>query len=212
MVRVADQQTAEYTLPELGQVPFDFFDAAGKLTSGELAAFLNKQSNATKLTHKPTVTPAEAQAAPGQGTTPIIFGTVVGLEYDQTTDKAYRIFKIPDAFVGDASFHIHWTKSADGDEQGNSVRWRFTYTVFNGSSQDVALVTPTILTVDDAYDDGSVDGTRVVYRTSFVDAPGFLARNYVGLCVDYDSGNSNLATSNPVLVSADLVMREYINK
>lgn len=169
--------------------------------------------NTTRLTHKPTVTPAESTSAPGQGPTPILLGTVLGLHYDNTTDASYRIFKIPSTFVGDASFHIHWTKSANAAETGNTVRWRISYTVFQGNNAEIANgVSPTVLTVDDTYDDSGSDTSRIVYRTPNIVVTDFVPAYYVGLCVDYVSGSTTLSTSNPVLISADLLLREYINQ
>lgn len=203
---------AEYPVPASGEVPDDFFDAAGKITSGELAALLNQISNETRFNHLPIVSPSDATPQPGQGPAPIVIGTVIGFEYDQAADKSYALFKIPRSFVGDASFHVHWTKSGNASEQGNVVRWRLTYTVFDGMTEEIANATPTVLTIDDTYEDGAADSSRIAYMTPFIAAPGFIGGYYVGLCVDFDSGGTTLALSNPVLVSADMVFREYVNK
>lgn len=159
--------------------------------------------------HYPIVSAARSRAQPGQGPDPLVINTLVGLEYATGGDAAYRTFKIASTFAGDASFHIHWTKSANADESGNAVTWRVSYVIFAGSGDDIGLLTPTVLTGASTYSDGSVDGTRVVYRTSNLAATGFIPEYYVGMKVDIAS--STLSTSNPVLISADLIMSQYIN-
>lgn len=163
----------------------------------------------TRTFHKPTITPSEAEVAPGAGPSPVVFGTVMGLDFDNPTDKAYRVLKIDTNFVGNASFHVHWTKSGDANESGNTVRWRLSYTVFNGNSDEVALVAPTIITFDDTYDDSGTT-SRIIHRSPNIDATGFQAGYYVGLCLDYDNANTTLA-STPVAISADLLWEGTVN-
>jgi hypothetical protein len=203
------------TPPPIGEVPENYFTGGRHIISGELPAHLNLIGNATRVTHTPVITPDSSTPQPGQGPTPVIIGTWAALQYDQAIDKSYRLYKIPGAYVGPAVFHIHWTKSADGDEGGNSVRWRISYTLatgFPGLAEDIVLPTPTVVTVDDTYDDASTDSSRFMHTTADTPLPGFERFKYVGICVDYDSGNTTLATSDPVLVSLDLLLTESINK
>lgn len=166
--------------------------------------------NATRIFHKPTITPSEAEVAPGQGPSPVVFGTVMGLHYDNATDKAYRVLKIDSNFTGTASFHVHWTKSGDLNESTNTVRWQLSYTVFNGSSDEVALVAPTVLTWDDTYDDAGTT-SRIVYRTGNETAAGFVAGYYVGICLEYVAGGTTIS-GGPVVISADLLWEGSINQ
>lgn len=201
----------EYPIPTLGEIPADFFEGAGKITSGELASVLNAISNETRVHHEPIVSASRSTPAPGQGPQPIVIGTLVGLNFDTVNDAAYRMFKIPDTYVGDASFHIHWTKSANGAENGRNVRWRLQYVVFNGHDEP-ATITPTEITADDVYEDDSTDATRIIYRTANLPAEGFIAGYYLGLRVDYVPASTTLQTSTPVLISVDSLMRLNLNK
>ena len=171
----------------------------------------------TRVFHKPTITPAVSVSAPGLGPQPIVFGTVMGLDFDTATDAAYRILKIPSNIVeaGNeagiapfASFHVHWTKSGDLDASADTVRWRLSYTVFDGSSDEVALVTPTVIEWDDVYDDAGTT-TRIVYRTGNMDVTGFVPNYYVGLMLEYVPANTTLST--PVVISTDLLWRGWLN-
>ena len=168
--------------------------------------------NATALVHTSMVTPSRSALQPGKGPSPIVFGTTIGLDYTAVDDASYRVFKIPEEYVGDASFHVHWTKSGDASEAGNVVRWRVSYTVWAGSGGQIATVAPTVVTSDSTYADASTDTTRIVYRTVNIAASGFVADYYVGLKVDYDAAGTTLATSTPVLVSCDLIYRKQINR
>lgn len=176
-----------------------------------LESSITSLEGATRIFHKPTVTPSDALPQPGQGPQPIVFGTVMGLEYDNANDRAFRILKIDDNFVNDnATFHVHWTKSGDIDESGNGVRWRLSYTVFDGASDEVALVTPTVIEWADTYIDSGTT-SRIIYRTPDIAATGFVAGYYLGLVLEYVDSETTL-TSNPVVVSADLLWEGTVNQ
>lgn len=178
-------------------------------------------ANASQIIHKPTITPGEGTSAPGQGPTELVIGTFLGLHFDNTTDRAYRVMKIDGTFIpggagpaGDgtnASFHIHWTKAVDTDQSGATVRWRLSYTVspLNGTD-DIAGATPTVIEWDDTYDDGGTT-SRIVYRTDNGAAIGFTPLYYVGLCLEYVPANTTLA-GGPVVISTDLLFRNEINR
>ena len=180
--------------------------------------------NTTAVIHKPTITLGDAEPQPGAGPAPIVFGTIMGLHYDNITDAAFRLIKIDTSFVSDelgpggsdsganASFHVHWTKSSAGDESGSTVRWILSYTVFDGATEEIANgVTPTVLTFDDTYVDNNTGDSRVAYRTVNVPAPGLRPGYYVGVKLEYDDGNTTL-TGGPVVISTDLLFRNRINR
>lgn len=196
----------------LAEEPFDaLLGVSGTIkTNGSIVA----NQDQTKTIHKPTITPDNSQTAPGLGPQPIAFGSVMGLEFDNpATDSAYRIMKIDDTFSGDgsgnnASFHIHWTKSGDVNENGNTVRWKLSYTVFNGTSDDVNA-TPTELIFDDTYEDSGTT-SKIVHRTTNITASGFIPNYYLGVKIETMVTGSTLS-SNAVLISCDLLFSNYIN-
>jgi hypothetical protein len=138
-------------------------------------------------------------------------------EFTLDTDAAYRLFKIPSTFVGDPRFHIHWTKESgaggNGDESGNTVRWRISYTIFQSTSS-IAVdinVAATVVDLDDTYDDAGTT-TRIAYRTPNVDAVGFVAGYYMGICVEAVTPAGSAMTAEPALVTVDLTFTEFINQ
>ena len=170
----------------------------------------------TSILHKPTITPATAGFGSGNAPVTQAFGTVLGLHYDQPTDVAYRIIKVPNNLVvaGNtaaveplASLHIHWTKSNDLAQSGATVRWRISYTVFNGYDDDVS-VAPTVIDFDDTYDDAGTT-THIVHRTGNVDLVGLVPGYYIGFQLEYVTANTTLV--DPVCISADMLWRGWIN-
>jgi len=167
---------------------------------------------ATRLIHEPTITAGRAVSSPGQGPQPTSFGTLMTLAFtpDDTTDRAFRIFKIPTSYVSSASFHVHWTKSGDANELNKNVRWRLAYTVFNGSS-DIGNGIANIIEFEDTYPDSGTT-TRIVHRTSDLTAAGFVAGYYVSIYIEAISPISGTAmSSEPALLSLDLRYRASIN-
>ena len=176
--------------------------------------------NGTPLTdvtgtyHEPTITAEAGTNAPGQAPNLTVIGSLLVAQFTLNTDAAYRVFKIPSSFVGDPAFHVHWTKEegvgGNGDESGNAVRWKISYTVFPGSGNDVN-VAPTVIEVEDIYDDAGTT-TRLVYRTPNQAAVGFIANYYVGICVEAITPTGAALTAEPALVSVDLTFTQYINQ
>lgn len=166
----------------------------------------------TRVIHIDTVTPTDATPQVGQGPTPVVLGGASGalmaLHFDTTTDLAYRLIKIPSNYVGDASFHIHWTKGVNTNQAGATVRWRITYKVFNGASEEVTSGSQ-VLEFDDTYDDSGTT-TRVVYRTANGVATGFLPGYYVAVKLEYVPASTTLS-GGPVCVSADCLLRVTVN-
>jgi hypothetical protein len=188
----------------------DFIDQKLHLFDGSQSAV----RDATRTYHEPTVTPESNANAPGQQPSLGLIGTSLVAEYTVNTDTAYRIFKVPGNYVTGAAFHIHWTKESsaggDGDQSGNAVRWRISYTVSPGSGADIN-VAPTVIEVEDTYDDAGTT-TRIMHRTADMDAPGFIQNYYVTVCVEAITPVGAALTCEPALVTADLTYTEYINQ
>ena len=169
-------------------------------------------SEVTRTFHEPTFTPADSTNSPGQQATLGNIGANVVAEFTPDTDEGYKIFKIPNSYVGDAAFHIHWTKESgvggNSDESGNTVQWRISYHVWPGSGQDLN-VAPTVLDISDTYTDSGTT-TRIVERTANTPASGFVANYYVGIKVEVVGAGTTL-TCEPALVNLDMTFTEYIN-
>jgi hypothetical protein len=161
---------------------------------------------ATAMRHGVMVSAAKSRPQPGVGPNPALAGIVQGLEF-AAGEVAYKVRRIPSTFVSDASFHIHWTKSTDANEAGNSVRWRIRYVVFDGFSDDLA-VTPIELVTDSEYTDSGTT-SRIGLVTEDLPAV-FEAGHYLGMAVDFVDESTTLQ-GNPLLIGADVVMRERIN-
>lgn len=167
-------------------------------------------TNATRIIHTPGVTPTSATFVPGLAPEVVKYGTTVALHYKKNNDKVYGYAKIPTTYVSDASFHIHWTKFNDADESGRTVRWVLNYTVFDGTSQNIAVAPTGTLNLNDTYDGASADTTRIVYRTPNAAAAGFVAGYYVSFEVGFDPAFTTL-TDRPVIISCDILTRQTIN-
>lgn len=181
-------------------------------TALEIEAEFPDGEEALRERHE-SITPSEyGSRAPGPQPDPVVYGTVFALEFTLNADTAYRVFKIPAHYVSDASFHIHWTKSDAGvDESGRNAKWRISYTVFNGTSDDV-IAAPTVLEAEDTYEDADSGGSRIVYRTPNLSAPGFIPNYYVGVCIEAVTPAGLALVNRPALVSMDLVWLETINQ
>lgn len=188
----------------------DFIDQKLHLFQGSQSA----TKDATRTYHEPTVTPESNANAPGQQPSLGLIGTSLVAEYTVNTDTAYRIFKVPSNYVTGAAFHIHWTKESgaggDGDQSGNAVRWRISYTVSPGNGADIN-VAPTVIEVEDTYDDAGTT-TRIMHRTTNIDAAGFIPNYYVAVCVEAITPVGAALTCEPALITADLTYTEYINQ
>lgn len=163
------------------------------------------------LYHDITGAGAFASRAPGQTATPIHFGTTLGAVYTPNVHEGYRTFKLSPKFAGNATFHIHWTKSTDANENGKAVRWRISYTVTDGTSQDINIA-PQVIELEDVYDDGGTT-TRIVHRTANTpDLVGAQPSYYLALKVEAITPNGTPLTADPVLISCDFRYDMYINK
>jgi hypothetical protein len=171
---------------------------------------LESLDTASRIVHTPGITPNSSTMVPGLGPEPVLLGTLLGLHYKRDDDLVYSYSKIQTSYLSDASFHVHWTKNVDTNQEGATVRWRLRYTVFNGIDDDVAAGPTGIIVWDDVYD---ADGTtsRVVYRTPNAAAVGFVAGHYVGMELGFVAANTTLA-DRPVVISCDILSRQSINE
>lgn len=166
-------------------------------------------NSATRVIHSPGITPTNATFIPGQSPEPVVYGPVVGLHYKKDDDVVYGYSKIQTSYVSDASFHVHWTKNVDTNQNGRTVRWVLKYKVFNGASQDVTAVPEQTLVWDAVYADTGLT-TRVVFRTPNAAASGFVAGYYVAYSLSFDPAHTTL-TGRPVVISCDILSRNTIN-
>lgn len=203
-----------HAMPELQQKWFDGVIEVVVSKDAAEESFINAKLHgtlATRIYHEPTVSAAVGTNAPGQQPSIIPIGSVLTAAFTIGADKAYRIFKIPGNFVSTPAFHVHWTKSSDAVETGNTVRWRLSYTVFPGNGADVN-VSPTVINFDDTYDDSGTT-SRIIYKTPDIAAIGFLPNYYIGIAIEAVAPLSGTPlTSEPALASVDLTYIEYINQ
>lgn len=188
----------------------DFIDQKLHLFNGSQSAI----KDATSTYHEPTLVPEFGTNAPGQQPDLALIGSTMVAQFTVNTDSAYRLFKVPSNYVTGAAFHVHWTKEegvgGDGDQSGNTVLWRISYTVMQGNGTDIN-VAPTVIDIPDTYDDSGTT-TRVTHRTADVSAPGFIAGYYVGMCIEAATPGGSALTCEPALITADLTYTQYINQ
>jgi hypothetical protein len=163
---------------------------------------------ATRTYHEPVLRPSSAVNF--GSTTPIQFGVLLLTAFTLNTDGAWQQFRIPTSYVDSAAFHVHWSKTTDANNLNRFVRWRISYTVFNGIDQ-VGNGTATVLETENAYLDSGTT-TRVVYRSPNLDASGFIAGYYVAVMVQAVTPVGAALTGEPGLFALDLTYREYINQ
>ncbi len=168
--------------------------------------------NDTRTLHEPTITAGRGTSSPGQGPTYLVSGALLMLQFtpDITTDRTYRMFKIPTNYVSSPSIHVHWTKTGDQNEFGKNVRWRVGYTIYDGLTQDGSQPVSTV-EVEDTYEN-SGSASRYVHRTPNVSLTGFIAGYYVSMYIEAISPTGSALVSEPGLVSMDLMYRAYINQ
>lgn len=105
---------------------------------------------------------------PGLNPTFMAKGCLFYVAFTLDTDIAYRNCRIPITYHGDdASFCIHWTKSTDNNQFGNTVRWRFSYNIYNGGDGEDAAGVDQVYLHDDTYQ-GTEDEERLVQKSPYV--------------------------------------------
>jgi hypothetical protein len=204
--------TTEFVQDTVNAQTVQWGDITGTLSNQtDLQNALNAKAdlNTTYLLHEPMITSSVSSSSPGQIPDPyLISPALLGLKFI-ATDEAYRMFRIQSVYAGEASLHVHWTKSDNINESGKVVKWRVQYCVFPGNNGNPS----TIYEVSDidTYESSDLN-SRIIYRTANMDISAQLQAGwYVGVKVDYVSGETTLISS-PVLVSLDLLVRNYINK
>jgi hypothetical protein len=190
-----------------------FMSPTDKTTIDNLPAVV-ADAGTIRLHHESIVRADSGSNSPGQQPDLEVIGDTLVAEYTLNTDSAYRMFKIPAYYVTGAAFHAHWTKESgiagNGNELGNAVRWRVSYKVWAGEGTDIN-VAPTIVELDDAYNDGG-STTRITQRTANVAAAGFVANYYLSVKVEAVTPDGTALTCEPALISIDLTYDEYINQ
>lgn len=171
---------------------------------------------ATSSKHMDIGTAASLTPGPGVGTPDAhVAGNLVYLEFNQPTDVAFRIFKVGRDFASNPSLHIHWTKSQNINESGNTARWRIDYTVYTsttGVAGNGAAVGAFVDTGTLTYVGGDANTDRLVYRTSDLPLVGIAAGQYLTIKVSALTPASGTPVTKPGLVSMDFVYNGYINK
>lgn len=195
-------------------VALSHFAGGANLTegSGSLAELLNNLDGRLGTYHIPIASVSQADGPPGtvpdvQADGPLaylLFDGLVGVQ------KVYRVYKVPSYFVDGMAMHIHWTKSDDVDRNGETVKWRVSYKVFNGRDED-GDSGGTVLDLDDAFADTGTT-TRVVHRTLDVPLVGVIANYYVSISIEKVAPGAGTPMGSPGLVSADLTFTGLANR
>lgn len=181
----------------------DHFEGGANLTSQQdkdLRDIINQL--AFKNVHEGVVTPGRSDGPPGQQPQIEVKGALAYLTFTVDTDAAYRLYKIPNGFKSAPTAHVHWTKNQDTDQSTKEVRWRLTYNVFNGHSEDGADGGVVSVNLDDVYDDAGTT-SRIVYCTEDVPLVGIVADYYLTMKIEAITP-AGVALVEPGLVSLDL--------
>lgn len=160
------------------------------------------------FTHSPIVTPSVGGTVPALQPTNVTVNALLLQSYTVNLDAAWRQFKVPIGYLSDASIHVHWSKTGNGNESGKTVRWKISYSVFNGENEDGAG-TPTVITIDDTYLDSGTT-TRIIYQTESVALVGFTPDDYVSMKIEAITPAGVPMASEPGLFALDLVMKQLL--
>lgn len=166
--------------------------------------------NHVRRYHVPLVTPTTVKSGPGKEPTTVVVSTLVLAAFTLGVDDGYRQFKIPHTYVGSPSIHIHWSKTGDANEQTKTVRWRVTYSVFDGETEEATGITGQV-DLDGTYLNSGTT-TRIVYETADAALTGFVAGHYCSMKVEAVTPGGVAMVSEPGLFALDLEYNEYINK
>lgn len=165
--------------------------------------------NATRIIHEPIVTSSVSSSSPGKIPDLYLVGTTtLGLMF-APTDEVYKIFRTQSTYVGNASLHIHWTKSDNINEAGKVVKWRVEFSVFECIDGDISVIHEVS---DISTYTSSELNSRIIYRTANMDISSFITSSqYVSIKVDYIPNETTLVSA-PVLISVDLITQNKINE
>jgi hypothetical protein len=148
--------------------------------------------------------------APAKTPDLVQYGPMLALEFTVNVDDAHVIYKMPSTFAGNPLVHVHWTKSDDLGNLNKTVLWRISYVVYNGTSDDIALTTPTVVDLPDSYTSSGTT-TRIVCRTDSASLVGLTAGCYVAMQVEAVTPSGTPITGSPTLISLDVAFDTYIN-
>jgi hypothetical protein len=172
--------------------------------------------DATRLIHIPVGEAATLVHGAGAFTPDVVFkGNLVYLEFNHPNDTGFRVFKIDTDFKDSASLHVHWTKSQDQSEDGNTARFRIDYRIFESTQVtpgNAAVTGAFIDTRDMAYDIADAPADRYVFRSADMPIIGATAGYYLALKITALTPLTGTPVSNPGLVSIDLMYNAYINQ
>lgn len=171
-------------------------------------------ANAVTVKHVDIATATGLKQGQGATTPDIVYkGNLVYMEFNHTTDVAFYLWKVGRDFKDTPALHVHWTKSQDVNESGNTVRWRIDYTAYTSSVSTAgnAAVTGTFVDTGNlTYAGGDANTDRLVYRSP--DMPIVVtAGQYVAVKIS-SPVPGGVSVTNPGLVSVDLTYNAYINK
>jgi hypothetical protein len=170
----------------------------------------------TALVHKAIVEAGTVQHGAGANTPDVQTKEALAyLVFNHPDDAAYRLFKIDRDFVDQPSLHMHWTKSADASEDGNTARFQIEYLAFESSptGEGNGAGTPNIVdTGDMAYDITDANDDRYVFRSVNMPLVGIVAGYYLAVRITSLVPGSGTPVTNPALVSLDLIYNATINQ
>ena len=165
----------------------------------------------TRTYHQAVVTASAGTTIPGQQATVVVNNALMVLAFTLNNDSAYRQFKIPSNYTGDAAFHVHWTKTSNANESGKNVRWKVSYVAFEGhAGAGLGNATPTVIEVEDTYE-SSETTSRYIYCTPNIAMAGIEAGYYVSMKIEAVTPVGTPMASEPGLFSLDQTFTEYIN-
>jgi len=172
--------------------------------------------NATSVKHVEIKTATTLVHGAGSLTPDVVYaGNLVYLEFNHTTDLGFAVYKVGRDFASNPNIHVHWTKSQDANESGNTARWRIGYTVYTSTPSTAGNAATTGVFVDTGtltYVGGDANTDRLVYRTADMPLVGITAGQYITIKVTAPIPASGTPVTNPGLVSVDLTYSAFINK
>lgn len=175
-----------------------------------LSARTDSIYGATRSYHASIVTASSFKSPALKEPDPFEQDSTLLLAFTIGTDSAFRQFKIPNSYAGNASVHIHWTKQGSANELNKTVRWRISYRFFPGNAGFLSG-TPDTVEYEAAYLSSSVVD-RIVYRSSDLPLVGAVAGYYMALEVQAIAPVGTPIVGEPALFSVDLTFDELINR
>lgn len=164
----------------------------------------------TRPFHASIVTPSTFKSPGTREPTPLEDDAAMYLSFVIGNDAAFRQYKIPAQYAGNAALHVHWTKSGTANEASKVAKWRLSYLAFPGNGGNPGA-TPQVVEHEGTYLDSGTT-TRVIYRTPNLPLTGIVADWYLALRIEAVTPSGVAMASAPALWSADLTFDELINR